>query len=379
MVRNTRRQWAAAASALAGGLAAACGAGGSGGDKTAALPPKKVRSGTTLTWHSYISDDSLLSEVNRLWTAKHPDIKIEHSFSKAAEITEKLVGEIAAGTPVDVAMTGYADIPALQPHLANIEPYARRDKYPMQDFVQAAINQYKYGNGQYAMPHSFPVRVGAYNATMFAARGVKPPPAAWNAAGWSWDDFVTTTRALNDPGATPRVWGTIWQQMGTRPNQLDVIQFCINNGGAYLRDDGKECLLTQPRSREALQFIQDLVQRHRVAPAPEELEGVSGDLFIQGRAAWGIWGPVSLANYRRQISFEWALCPIPLGAGAKQRTPVIGASAWMMLDGGQNKEEAWEFIQTLTSPEYERAAAAIVGYVPPRRSVMAEYASSEPP
>src|SRR5689334_17744902 len=91
MVRNTRRQWAAAASALAGGLAAACGAGNSGGDKTAALPPKKVRSGTTLTWRSYINNDSLLAEVNRLWTAKHPDIKISHAFSTAAEITQKLV------------------------------------------------------------------------------------------------------------------------------------------------------------------------------------------------------------------------------------------------------------------------------------------------
>jgi ABC-type glycerol-3-phosphate transport system substrate-binding protein len=57
----------------------------------------------------------------------------------------------------------------------------------------------------------------------------------------------------------------------------------------------------------------------------------------------------------------------------------MDGSAWMMLDAANNKEEAWELLQTLVSPEYERAAAEIVGYVPPRRAMMVDYTQSEPP
>jgi multiple sugar transport system substrate-binding protein len=350
-----------------------------GTNERAALPAKRVRPGTSLTFRSYINNEALLTEVNKLWSAKHPDVKITHSFSTAAEITQKLIGEIAAGTPVDVAMSGYRNVSALQHHLANFEPYARRDRYPMQEFIPAAVNQYKYGNGHYALPNSFPVRVGVYNASLLAERGVKPPPSTWDAPGWTWDDFVNMARAANNPRVEQPVWAVGWDKAAGVPNVLQVILFCNNNGGAFLRDDGKECLLTQPRSREALQFMQDLIQRHRVAPAPGDVTPPGADLFLQGKVAWGSWGPASLASYRRQITFDWALSPVPLGAGAKQRSTVMDGSAWMMLDGAQNKEEAWELLQTLVSPEYERAAAEIVGYVPPRRAMMADYARTEPP
>lgn len=379
MALVSRRQVVVGAGTLAGVVLTACGGASSGQDRAPALAAKKIRPGTTLTWRSYISSEPLLAEVNRLWTAKHPDVKMVHAFSPASEILQKLVGEIAAGTPVDVGMSGYRNVPALQRHLANLEPFMRRDRYAIQEFVPPAVNQYRYANNLYALPNSFPVRVGVYNATLFAERGLKPPPSTWDASGWTWDDFVNTARALNNPSAEARTWALGWDKAAGVPNLLQVMLFCNNNGGAFMREDGKECLLTQPRSREALQFMQDLIQRHRVAPAPDELTQPNADLFIQGKVAWASFGPASIANYRRTITFDWAVSPLPLGAGARQRSTIMDGSAWMMLDAGANKEEAWELLQTLVSPEYEKAAADIVGYVPPRRALMADYASSEPP
>jgi multiple sugar transport system substrate-binding protein len=383
MSRPQRRRALLAGLALPGAaaLAAACSGGGSpAGGGGAALTAKQIRPGTSLTWRSYISSEPLLAEVNKSWEARHPEVKITHAFTPAAEITQKLIGEIAAGTPVDVAMSGYRDVPALQRQLANIEPYARRDKYALQEFVPAAIDQYRYGGGRYALPNSFPVRVGVYNAKLFAERGLKPPPSTWAAPGWTWEDFVDAARSLSTARQEQQTWAMGWDKAAGLPNLLQVILFCNNNGGAFLREDGKECLLTQPRSREALQFMQDLIQRHHVAPAPEELGQQPGaDLFVQGKVAWASFGPASVAAYRRTLTFDWAISPVPLGGGAKQRSTVMDGSAWMMLGAATNKEEAWELVQTLVSPEYERAAADLVGYVPPRRQLMAEYASTEPP
>ena len=122
-----------------------------------------------------------------------------------------------------------------------------------------------------------------------------------------------------------------WDKSAGVPNLTQVILFCNNNGGAFLREDGRECLLTQPRAREALQFMQDLIHRHRVAPAPADVAQPNADLFLQGNVAWGSFGPASVAAYRRTLTFDWALGPVPLGAGAKQRSTVMDGSAWMLL------------------------------------------------
>jgi len=257
-------------------------------------------------------------------------------------------------------------------------PYMKRDKYAIQDFVPAAVNQYRYGTSYYALPNSFPVRVGVYNASLFRERGVKLPPATWDGA-WTWEEHAAAVRAVTGQRGADQVWGMSWDKSAGAPNLLQVMLFCNNNGGAFLREDGKECLVSQPRAREALQFMQDLIVRHQAAPPPAELQQPNADLFVAGKAAWGSFGPASVAAYRRQLTFEWALGPLPLGPGAKQRTTIMDGSAWMALREGANKEEAWELVQTLVSPEYERAAGELQGYVPARRPVMAEYAGTEPP
>jgi len=378
-MRSTRRQLSSRGLGLGVFLGplgvAACGAATSGG---ANLPAKQVRPGITLNWRSYVNNQPLLTEVERQWTETHPQIKLSHSFTAAGEILQKVTAEVAAGTPSDVALLGYRDVPAVQRHLLSLEPYMRRDKYALQDFVPAAINQYKYGSSYYALPNSFPVRVGVYNASLFRERGVKVPPATWDGA-WSWDEHAAATRSLTGARGDEKVWGMSWDKAAGTPNLLQVMLFCNNNGGAFIREDGKECLVHQPRAREALQYMQDLIQRYQAAPAPAELQQPNADLFVLGKAAWGSFGPASVAAYRRQLTFEWALGPLPLGPGAKQRTTIMDGSAWMALRDGANREEAWELVQTLVSPAYERAAAELQGYVPARRALMAEYAGTEPP
>src|SRR5687768_3031476 len=369
----TRRRLIGSGLALSGALATACGSAGG-----PSLPAKQVRSGLTLAVRSYVNNQPLLAEIDKIWAAKHPQIKLSHSFSMASEILQKLSAEIAAATPPDVSLLGYRDVPAVQRHLLSLEPYMKRDKYSTQDFVPAAINQYKYGNSYYALPNSFPVRVGVYNASLFRERGVKLPPATWDGA-WTWDEHAAAVRAVTGARGADQVWGMSWDKAAGAPNLLQVMLFCNNNGGAFLREDGKECLVNQPRGREALQYMQDLIVRHQAAPAPATLQQPNADLFVAGKAAWGSFGPASVAAYRRQLTFEWALGPLPVGPGAKQRTTIMDGSAWMAPRDGANKEEAWELVQTLVSPEYERAAGELQGYVPARRPIMAEYAGTEPP
>ena len=176
------------------------GPGGGAAGGGANLPAKQVRRGTTLAWSSYLSNEALLAEVDRLWAAQHPDIKtprLLHPGRDPPEADRRHRGRDAAGR----GLCGYRDVPAVQRHLLNLEPYIRRDRFAIQEFVPPAISQYRYGGSAYALPNSFPVRVGVYNASLFAERGLKPPPTTWDAPGWSWDEYPATVRTLPRRGA----------------------------------------------------------------------------------------------------------------------------------------------------------------------------------
>jgi ABC-type glycerol-3-phosphate transport system substrate-binding protein len=68
-----------------------------------------------------------------------------------------------------------------------------------------------------------------------------------------------------------------------------------------------------------------------------------------------------------------------VGPGGTKRSSIMTGSAWMLFDAAANREAGWSLLQTVTSPEYQRAAGSIVGYMPPRKAVLAEYAGQEPP
>jgi multiple sugar transport system substrate-binding protein len=365
-----------------GALAAACGAARSGGASATAAPAARVQPGSTVRYHTYVADQQVKAEVDRLWSIQQPQVKLEYTVSSAGEILTKLTAELAAGTPPEMAMTGYRDVPQLQPKLVNLAPYMKRDRFPADAFLDRSLEQYRYGGSSYALPHTFPIRVGVYNRDLLAARGVAPPPAQWDSPAWTWDRLLETSRALTQGSADrldDHVWGWGWDTKAALPNTTWVMLFCNNNGGAFLRDDGKECLLTQPRSREALQFMQDLIQRWRVARTPEEAKQTPVDIFQLGRLALGFFPPAELGNYRKQITFDWGVGAVPLGPGGTKQSSIMTGSAWMMLEAAANREASWALLQTVTSPEYERAAGTIVGYMPPRKAVLADYAGQEPP
>jgi multiple sugar transport system substrate-binding protein len=154
----------------------------------------------------------------------------------------------------------------------------------------------------------------------------------------------------------------------------------INNEANFLNKEGTECLLTQPAAVETLAFMQDLIQRWRVAPTPADLKVIpGGDRFIAGKTAMDIFRPVVLAAYRKDIPFEWGIAPLPRGPKGKGRHTIMGGSAWVPPAPNKNKEEAWKLLQFLTSPEVERVQIQYVGIMPARRAVLEEYAAQEPP
>ncbi|HEX2036143.1 MAG TPA: hypothetical protein VHS99_18330, partial [Chloroflexota bacterium] len=80
------------------------------------------------------------------------------------------------------------------------------------------------------------------------------------------------------------------------------LQELAANGGELLDKDNKTCLLNEPPAVEALQFLQDLVFRHRVMPDPPQYSQAGGNLngFFNGRGAMSTLPPW-LGQVRRDM------------------------------------------------------------------------------
>lgn len=366
--------------ALGAAALPACGMFGQGAQQS--VGPKQLRSGVTVTWRTYIINVDQSEQVNQLWAAKYPEVKIVYEHLAFAQHMDKLIAEMVAGGTPEVALVLYPNVAKLQPQLTNLTSYMRRDRFPEREFFPASLDHYRYRGQSFAMPYDFPVRPVWYNATMFRERGIKHPPVGWDEPGWTWNDVMDTARRLTriDAGRPEdTIWGWGWGQGVGVPGLNEVVMFTANNSAALFSPDGKEILLTQPGAVETLQFMQDLIQRWRVARARADVQAVPGDRFLAGKLAMDLFRPVVLANYRKNLPFEFAMAPLPRGPRAKARASSMTGSAWVQPEANKNQEEAWALMQHLVSAEVERAQIQHVGIMPARRQVMEEYASEEPP
>ena len=128
-----------------------------------------------------------------------------------------------------------------------------------QEFFPTVVNQYRRDGALYALPVDAMPQMLFYDPRYFAAHGVAPPYANWH-----WDDLVrhaTTLTNFRQDGSVAR-WGLIAHANG--------VAWALWQSGASLVDlDTGQCRLQEPAALEALQFVHDLLHKHRVSPLAE--------------------------------------------------------------------------------------------------------------
>ncbi len=136
-------------------------------------------------------------------------------------------------------------------------------------------------------------------------------------------------------------------------------------------DEGKlECVLDGAPAVEALQFMQDLIHRHRVWP--EQLP--PGASFAGGQIAIQEDAPAGLGNRRREIGdkFTWDVVMHPRGKSGKQYVAAGGGAGWTIDAATKAKDAAWVFLKHVTSREEQTRLCQAGGTIGSRRSVMTD-------
>jgi len=206
------------------------------------------------------------------------------------------------------------------------------------DFEPATLATWQRGAALYGLPTDAVPQVLFYNQDLFAAANVAAP-----APGWTWDEWLAKAKQLtvrSNDSDTISQYGTAlstWASM------------VWGNGGELLSADGTQTLLDRPEAAAGVQFAADMVNVHRVAPAPKDAGGPDPIELFQGQKVAMLPGASSLASrlLDAKLPFRWAIAPLPVGKVAA--TP-ISVSGLAISAHSPNAPAALDFASWIVGP-----------------------------
>ncbi len=104
-----------------------------------------------------------------------------------------------------------------------------------------------------------------------------------------------------------------------------------------------QCTLDTPEAIEALQFLQDLIYKDKVAPDPVQASVLSeqGGDFASGKVATMVDGGWDVVSFRSIDRFQWDIALLP--KGPKGRISPFWIGGPMISKQSRNPDAAWEW------------------------------------
>ncbi|HZG57050.1 ABC transporter substrate-binding protein [Paenibacillus sp.] len=289
-------------------------------------------------WSNGPALDAEEEDKIKRFNESHPNIEVQMTLLPWDETFRKIELSLATNNPVDLF---YWDVPAYAWYkdglFKNLQPYFDRD-LNMDEFDANLFEPFKFdGENMYAAPENYQTLTFYYNKTLFDKAGVSYPTA-----DWTWEDVLAAAQKLTvtEGGKTTQygfdatALGIWWAWMALSWAQ----------GGQLVADvhEPTEVTLNTPENKAALQFIQDMIYKHKVSPdvATKDAGGLG---FQTGQIAMYVGGDWDLGSLKEITDFEWGMAPIPKWGDGRATPYFMGA--YVMANNTEHPEEAWEFIK----------------------------------
>ncbi|MCI0725269.1 MAG: extracellular solute-binding protein, partial [Chloroflexi bacterium] len=266
----------------------------------------------------------------------------------------------------DVLNTGVTHEATRQGLLLDLTSLIEQDSnFNAADFYPGVLEQYQWDGGAWALPTTVNYELIFFDKDAFDEAGVAYPEA-----GWSWDDFLTTAKALTKrEGDEVTRWGFV----EPFPNPLSFIQ---GRAGPLFDPDADPptARLDDPAVVEAVQWYANLSLTEEVSPyyprsdqegpsIPEGFQAIEDGRAAMWSESFGSW------EFRRQQG-NLGVVPFPVGEPDDRTTP-FSAEGLAISAGTANPDAAWRWIDFLSRQHGDQQGIQIVGLgqMPARRSV----------
>jgi multiple sugar transport system substrate-binding protein len=322
--------------------------------------PAPASAQTTLQLVEVITSPQRTEVVQKLvdqFEAANPEITVEITSLPWGQAFEKLATMVQGGQIPDVVempdrwMALYANNKQLVDLGPYMESWANADQLNERTVEFGSV----VNDTMYMVPYGFYLRAMFWNKKLFGEAGLDGAPE-------TMDEFMEASKKISELGG-----GKAGYCLRGGPGGANgYIMMMLNMMGHddYF-DAAGNSNLNSPDAIKGLQFLIDLYQ-NGYAPRDSVNWGfneiVAG--FYSGTCAMLDQDPDALIAVKERMNPEdFAVAPMPLGPAGKS-FPTIGYAGWSMFEASQHKDDAWQLIAHLSSPESNLEWSKFVGVIP---------------
>lgn len=344
----------AAAGALlgGGGLAlTACAGGATSAHPSVATPAVEITFGP---WNPGLPITAVITQVMgealQGFTRAHPGIRVKvvpppGGCCNPAALTAALV----AGAAPDIVINNQFGPYAVGGYLLPLDAYLQRDNVNPDIWSPAQMRSFRTAQGTFALPTYFNTTCYFLNLSAFDAAGLNYPSPAW-----THQDFVRVAAALSGTSGAQRKFGCNlwWWTAQAWGSDWAFAAF----GGAKVGSGGLHCLLNEPKSVQAGDWIYQQVLWPQIGATQDTFGGYTKQ-FVSGQTAMSVQQTGTLLTAVAQLAtagLKWDIQPFPVFPAGRT---CFGGDQFYAINGrSKHPEQAWELLKWLCAGTEWQAA-----------------------
>jgi len=310
-----------------------------------------------------------MEEIMSRFSAGHPGIKVSIEVVPRSDYVSKLETAIVGRNAPDVFWNAlpdrFLDL-AANGLIENLDDRVAADGVDLSPIAPALIEAFTYEGSLYAIPKDFDTVGLWYNKALFDAAGLAYPDDSW-----TWQTLRDAAVKLTDPA------NGIYGFVVNPATRAGYYNFIAQNGGEVITE-ARRSGFDMPETIEAVQFMADLILVDKVSPTVQQVEEVNPQTrFKTGKAAMildGSWRAREFAN--DPYALENAdVAVLPQGI---RRASSSGTLGYSIYSGSAHRDEAWELLKFLASPEAANIQATFGAVIPSHLSEAQVWAAAIP-
>lgn len=236
-----------------------------------------------------------------------------------------------------------------------------------EQFLPATIAAGMYGNHIYGVPSRIDSGMLYYRKDLLDQYGFAPPR--------TWPELVAQATMIveGERKSNPALRGYSGQFKQYEGLVCDMLEFIGSHNRSLLSDDGTRSTLATPAAIEAVQFVRrEIIGKLATRAALTYQEPESLAIFVQGKAvfhrnwpyAWGMANDPSYSNIAGRVG----VTTLPHFEGGES-VATLGGWLYGISAFSQHPQEAWTFIDFMTSPSMQKHFALHASLAPSRMAV----------
>ncbi len=249
------------------------------------------------------------------------------------------------------------------------------DKFPeseQQKFLEAPVQSLMYEDKIYGVPWFTDAGLLYYRRDLLEKAGYSEPPKTWT------ELQEMAEKVKQDEGIEN---GFVFQGDQYEGGVCNGLEYIWTHGGDVLDpSDPNKVVIDSPEAAEGLATEHSMVARG-VAPQSVSTytETETDPAFLNGEAVFARNWPYMYAlagteDYPDVTPEQIGIAPVPLAEGESQLASALGGWNMIINAASDLQEEAWEFVQFMTSEESQKTRTLEATLLPTRTSL---YSDSE--